>query len=119
MVPQPVRLGQASPARSRTRLAVRALEHLGQLLERRDLPVVAIGRAARPLRLRLVAADEAALERPRRAGRELHLVVSREAAEDEVAAEQAAKSPEFKKAWDSYSTFRKDYAIWKDMGYLK
>jgi TRAP-type mannitol/chloroaromatic compound transport system substrate-binding protein len=37
----------------------------------------------------------------------------------EVAAEQAAKSPEFKKAWDSYSAFRKDYAIWKDMGYLK
>ncbi len=37
----------------------------------------------------------------------------------EVAAEQAAKSPEFKKAWDSYSTFRKDYAIWKDVGYLK
>ena len=37
----------------------------------------------------------------------------------EVAAEQSAKSPEFKKAWDSYSAFRKDYAIWKDMGYLK
>lgn len=38
---------------------------------------------------------------------------------NEVAAEQAAKSPEFKKAWDSYSAFRKDYAIWKDHGYLK
>jgi TRAP-type mannitol/chloroaromatic compound transport system substrate-binding protein len=37
----------------------------------------------------------------------------------EVAAEQSAKSPEFKKAWDSYSAFRKDYAIWRDMGYLK
>jgi len=37
----------------------------------------------------------------------------------EVAAEQVAKSPEFKKGWDSYSAFRKDYAIWKDMGYLK
>jgi TRAP-type mannitol/chloroaromatic compound transport system substrate-binding protein len=37
----------------------------------------------------------------------------------EVAAEQSAKSPEFKKAWDSYSAFRKDYAIWKDMGYLR
>ncbi len=36
----------------------------------------------------------------------------------EVAAEQAAKSPEFKKAWDSYSSFRKDYAVWKDLGYL-
>jgi TRAP-type mannitol/chloroaromatic compound transport system substrate-binding protein len=38
---------------------------------------------------------------------------------NEVAQEQAAKSPEFKKAWDSYSAFRKDYAIWRDMGYLK
>ena len=38
---------------------------------------------------------------------------------NEVAAEQAAKSPEFKKAWDSYSTFRKNYAVWKDLGYLK
>ncbi len=37
----------------------------------------------------------------------------------EVAEEQAAKSPEFKKAWTSFTAFRKDYAIWKDHGYLK
>ncbi len=42
-----------------------------------------------------------------------------EKAWNEVAAEQAAKSPEFKKAWDSLSKFRKEYAIWKDRGYLK
>jgi TRAP-type mannitol/chloroaromatic compound transport system substrate-binding protein len=42
-----------------------------------------------------------------------------EKAWNEVAAEQAAKSPEFKKAWDSLSNFRKEYAIWKDRGYLK
>jgi TRAP-type mannitol/chloroaromatic compound transport system substrate-binding protein len=42
-----------------------------------------------------------------------------EKAWDEVAKEQAAKSPEFKKAWDSLSAFRKEYAIWKDRGYLK
>jgi len=42
-----------------------------------------------------------------------------EKAWNEVAAEQAAKSPEFKKAWDSYSAFRKEYAIWKDLGYLQ
>jgi TRAP-type mannitol/chloroaromatic compound transport system substrate-binding protein len=42
-----------------------------------------------------------------------------EKAWDEVAAEQSAKSPEFKKGWDSYKAFRKDYAIWKDMGHLK
>jgi TRAP-type mannitol/chloroaromatic compound transport system substrate-binding protein len=29
------------------------------------------------------------------------------------------KSPEFKKAWDSYSKFRKNYKVWRDHGYLK
>lgn len=42
-----------------------------------------------------------------------------EKAWDEVATEQAQKSPEFKKAWDSLSKFRKEYAIWKDRGYLQ
>ena len=42
-----------------------------------------------------------------------------EKAWNEVSAEQVAKSPEFKKGWDSYSAFRKDYAIWKDLGHLK
>jgi TRAP-type mannitol/chloroaromatic compound transport system substrate-binding protein len=37
----------------------------------------------------------------------------------EVAAEQAEKSPEFKKAWDSYSKFRQEYKIWRDYGYLQ
>ena len=32
---------------------------------------------------------------------------------DEVVAEQSAKSPEFKKAWASYSKFRDEYKIWK------
>jgi TRAP-type mannitol/chloroaromatic compound transport system substrate-binding protein len=36
-----------------------------------------------------------------------------------VAAEQSAKSPEFKKAWESLSKFREGYAVWKDRGYLK
>ncbi len=38
---------------------------------------------------------------------------------DEVAKEQAEKSAEFKKAWDSYIAFRKEYAVWKEFGYLK
>ncbi|HVL56081.1 MAG TPA: TRAP transporter substrate-binding protein [Burkholderiaceae bacterium] len=42
-----------------------------------------------------------------------------EKAWNEVAAEQVAKSPEFKKGWESYTAFRKNYAIWKDHGYLK
>jgi TRAP-type mannitol/chloroaromatic compound transport system substrate-binding protein len=37
----------------------------------------------------------------------------------EVAAEQVEKSPEFKKAWDSYSKFRAEYKIWRDYGYLQ
>ncbi len=42
-----------------------------------------------------------------------------EKAWNEVVAEESAKSPEFKKAWDSYSAFRKEYAIWRENGYLK
>jgi TRAP-type mannitol/chloroaromatic compound transport system substrate-binding protein len=38
---------------------------------------------------------------------------------DEVAKEQVEKSPEFKKAWDSYSKFREEYKVWKQYGYLK
>lgn len=37
----------------------------------------------------------------------------------EVAKEQSEKSPEFKKAWESYSNFRKSYAIWGNLGYLR
>ena len=38
---------------------------------------------------------------------------------EEVAAEQAQKSPEFKKGWDSLNQFRAEYAIWRDRGYLR
>jgi len=38
---------------------------------------------------------------------------------DEVAVEQSAKSPEFKKAWDSLSAFRSEFKVWKDNAYLK
>ena len=37
----------------------------------------------------------------------------------EVVAEESAKSPNFKKVWASYSEFRKNYAIWREFGYLK
>jgi TRAP-type mannitol/chloroaromatic compound transport system substrate-binding protein len=36
-----------------------------------------------------------------------------------VAAEQATRSPEFKKALDSLSAFREEYKIWRERGYLK
>ena len=38
---------------------------------------------------------------------------------EEVAAEDSAADATFAKVWKSYSTFRKDYRIWKDIGYLK
>ncbi len=37
----------------------------------------------------------------------------------EVAAEESAKNPNFKRVFDHYTAFRKDYAIWKSIGYLK
>lgn len=37
----------------------------------------------------------------------------------EVVAEESAANPNFKKAWDSYSTFRNNYAIWRDYGYMQ
>jgi len=42
-----------------------------------------------------------------------------EKAWEEVAAEQSAKSPDFKKSYESYMTFRKNYKLWKDLGYLR
>jgi len=37
----------------------------------------------------------------------------------DVAAEESAKDPLFKKIWESYSAYRAKYAAWKDLGYLK
>ncbi len=38
---------------------------------------------------------------------------------NEVLAEEIAKNPMFKKGWESLAAFRKNYAVWKDLGYLK
>ena len=37
---------------------------------------------------------------------------------EEVVAEEVAASPNFKEAWESLSTFRKNYKIWNDLAYL-
>jgi TRAP-type mannitol/chloroaromatic compound transport system substrate-binding protein len=37
---------------------------------------------------------------------------------NEVAAELAAEDANFKEAWESLQTFRAEYAIWKELGYL-
>ncbi|RAH98992.1 C4-dicarboxylate ABC transporter [Acuticoccus sediminis] len=40
------------------------------------------------------------------------------AAVDEVFAEQAAADPDFKRAFESFTAFRENYKIWRDLGYL-
>lgn len=42
-----------------------------------------------------------------------------EKAWNEVAAEESKASPAFKEVYESYSKFRADYAIWRDIGYIK
>jgi TRAP-type mannitol/chloroaromatic compound transport system substrate-binding protein len=37
----------------------------------------------------------------------------------EVAQQEAATNPNFKKVYESYSKFRSDYAVWRDAGFLK
>lgn len=38
---------------------------------------------------------------------------------EEVVAEESASNPDFKKVYDSYSQFRQNYSIWRDLGYLR
>ncbi len=47
------------------------------------------------------------------------MLAAYEKAWNEVAAEEAAKNPDFKKVWDSLQSFRKQYKIWSDLGYLQ
>jgi TRAP-type mannitol/chloroaromatic compound transport system substrate-binding protein len=46
------------------------------------------------------------------------MLVAFEAAWQEVAAEQVAADPDFKRVWESLQAFRADYKIWKELGYL-
>jgi TRAP-type mannitol/chloroaromatic compound transport system substrate-binding protein len=40
-------------------------------------------------------------------------------ASEEVIADQVAADPDFKRAYESFSTFRAEYATWRELGYLK
>lgn len=42
-----------------------------------------------------------------------------EKAWNEVVAEESAANPNFRKVYDSYSTFRENYTLWREYGYLK
>ncbi|MBT7581936.1 MAG: TRAP transporter substrate-binding protein [Kordiimonadaceae bacterium] len=42
-----------------------------------------------------------------------------ETAWHEVAEEEAAKDPDFKRSWQSLQEFRQSYKTWKDLGYIK
>ena len=65
----------------------------------------------------------AALKELREKGVNIHrwppeVLETLQAAWDEVAAELAAEDESFKKTWESLQTFRADYTIWKELGYL-
>jgi TRAP-type mannitol/chloroaromatic compound transport system substrate-binding protein len=47
------------------------------------------------------------------------IIKALEAKWEEVVQEESAKSENFKRVWASYAKFRKDYAIWRDHGYMK
>ncbi len=47
------------------------------------------------------------------------IIAAYEKAWNEVVAEETAKNPSFKRVWESYTSFRAGYALWRDLGYLK
>jgi TRAP-type mannitol/chloroaromatic compound transport system substrate-binding protein len=47
------------------------------------------------------------------------ILAAYEKAWNEVVAEESAKNPNFKKVYDSYAQFRRNYGIWRELGYLK
>lgn len=58
------------------------------------------------------------------AGVEIHqwddsMLATFKGAWDEVVAEEVAANPDFERVWDSITTFRAEYAAWKNLGYLK
>ena len=65
-----------------------------------------------------------AMSRMQQKGAQIHVwpdetLAKFEAAWQEVAKEESEKNPVFKKVFASYTAVRKEYAIWKDRGYLK
>ena len=64
-----------------------------------------------------------ALEELSAAGVEAHrwsdeMMAAYSGAWDEVVVEEAAADPSFAEVWESLSTFREKYAVWKNLGYL-
>lgn len=47
------------------------------------------------------------------------IIAAMESAWNELAAEKAAANPNFRRVYGSYQTFRQNYAIWRDHGFLK
>ena len=47
------------------------------------------------------------------------ILAAYEKAWKEVVAEESASNPNFKKVYASYSTFRENFSLWRDYGYLK
>ena len=47
------------------------------------------------------------------------IIAAMESAWNEVAEEEAARNPNFRRVYDSYMAFRRDYAIWHEHAYLR
>ncbi len=70
------------------------------------------------------AIQSKALRELKKKGVQIHrwpdsILAAFEKAWHEVAAEDSAADPTFAKVWKSYSGFRADYRVWKDIGYLR
>jgi TRAP-type mannitol/chloroaromatic compound transport system substrate-binding protein len=68
--------------------------------------------------------QSAPLERLKAAGVTVHtwppeMLAAMEKAWHEVAAAESAKDPDFKRTWESLQAFRKKFAVWNSIGYLK
>jgi TRAP-type mannitol/chloroaromatic compound transport system substrate-binding protein len=47
------------------------------------------------------------------------IIAAMESAWNEVAAEESDRNPNFKRVYDSYMSFRRDYTIWRERAYLR
>ena len=106
-----------------------ALVRLGKSSELVPLPLRSrTGRVTPSERHALLLAEGEALqfgaiERMKKNGAVIHrwpreLIDALRTSWSEVFAEEAAKDPMFRKVYDSYTSFRESYKIWRDLAYV-
>jgi TRAP-type mannitol/chloroaromatic compound transport system substrate-binding protein len=100
------------------------MDRWNELDERRKAQVeIACGENFRQSIAEGEAIQFGALEELAAAGVEAHrwpddMMAAFSGAWDEVVVEEAAADPDFAKVWESLSSFREKYAVWKNLGYL-